>query len=71
MNLAATWKKWRQNLEFYLTAMMKGKNEEDEYTMFLFLMQKQDILNIMDWDKKQDAQANQTEEDDTYLLRLF
>lgn len=71
MNLAATWKKWKQNLEFYLTAMMKGKNEEDEYTMFLFLMQKQDILNIMDWDKKQDAQANQTEEDDTYLLRLF
>lgn len=71
MNLAATWKKWRQNLEFYLTAMMKGKNEEDEYTMFLFLMQKQDIFNIMDWDKKQDAQANQTEEDDTYLLRLF
>ena len=71
MNLAATWKKWRQNLEFYLNAMMKGKNEEDEYTMFLFLMQKQDIFNIMDWDKKQDAQANQTEEDDTYLLRLF
>lgn len=71
MNLAATWKKWKQNLEFYLTAMMKGKNEEDEYTMFLFLMQKQDIFNIMDWDKKQDAQANQTEEDDTYLLRLF
>ena len=71
MNLAATWKKWRQNLEFYLTAMMKGKNEEDKYTMFLFLMQKQDIFNIMDWDKKQDAQANQTEEDDTYLLRLF
>ena len=71
MNLAATWKKWKQNLEFYLTAMMKGQNEEDEYTMFLFLMQKQDIFNIMDWDKKQDAQANQTEEDDTYLLRLF
>lgn len=71
MNLAATWKKWRQNLEFYLTAMIKGRNEEDEYTMFLFLMQKQDIFNIMDWDKKQDEQENQTEEDDTYLLRLF
>ena len=65
MNLAATWKK------FYLTAMIKGRNEEDEYTMFLFLMQKQDIFNIMDWDKKQDEQENQTEEDDTYLLRLF
>lgn len=71
MNLAATWKKWRQNLEFYLTAMIKGRNEEDEYTMFLFLMQKQDIFNIMDSDKKQDEQENQTEEDDTYLLRLF
>ena len=52
MNLAATWKK------FYLTAMIKGRNEEDEYTMFLFLMQKQDIFNIMDWDKKQDEQEN-------------
>lgn len=23
--LAATWKKWKQNMEFYLTAMMKRK----------------------------------------------
>ena len=36
-NLAATWKKWRQNMEFYLTAMMRGKTEEEKYSVFLFL----------------------------------
>ena len=29
-NLAASWKKWRQNMEFYLTAMMRGKAEEEK-----------------------------------------
>ena len=36
-NLAARWKKWRQNMEFYLTAMMRGKTEEEKYSVFLFL----------------------------------
>ena len=37
-NLAATWKKWKQNMEFYLTAMMKEKTEEEKYSVFLFLI---------------------------------
>ena len=28
-NLAATWKKWKQTMTFYLTAMMKDKSEEE------------------------------------------
>ena len=64
-NLAAKWKKWRQNMEFYLTAMMRRKTEEDKFSVFLFLIREQgrDIFNTMGWDKKVDAQRNQTEED--------
>ena len=65
-NLAARWKKWRQNMEFYLTAMMRGKTEEEKYSVFLFLIGEhgKDIFNTIEWDKKVDAQENQTEEDD-------
>ena len=36
-NLAATWKKWRQNMKVYLTGIMRGKIEEEKYSVFLFL----------------------------------
>ena len=64
-NLAATWKKWRQNMEFYLTAMMREKTEEEKYSVFLFLIGEQgrDIFKTIEWDKKVDTQGNQTEED--------
>ena len=72
-NLAVTWKKWRQNMEFYLTAMMRGKTEEEKYSLFLFLIgeQRRDIFNTIQWDKKVDAQGNQTEEDDITMKKLF
>ena len=72
-NLAATWKKWRQNMEFYLTAMMRGKTEEEKYSVFLFLIGEQgrDIFNTIEWDKKVDAQGDQTEEDDITVKKLF
>ena len=71
--LAATWKKWRQNMEFYLTAMMRGKSEEEKYSVFLFLIGEQgrDIFNTIEWDKKLDAQGNQTEEDGVTVKKLF
>ena len=45
-NLAATWKKWRENMEFYLTGMMRRKTEEHK-CVFLFLIGEQgrDIFN--------------------------
>ena len=42
--LAATWKKWKQNMEFYLTAMMKGKTEEEKYSVFLFLISEKEEM---------------------------
>ena len=71
-NLAATWKRWRQNMEFYLTAMMRGKTEEEKYSVFLFLIGEQgrNIFNTVEWDKKVDAQGSQTEEDDITVGNL-
>ena len=72
-NLVATWKKWRQSMEFYLTAMMRRKTEEEKYSVFLFLIGEQgrDIFNTVEWDKKVDAQGNQAEEDYTTVKKLF
>ena len=69
----ATWKKWRQNIQFYLTARMRGKTEEEKYSVLLFLIGKQgrDIFNTIEWEKKIDTQGNQTEEDDITVKKLF
>ena len=72
-NLAATWKKWKQNMEFYLTAVMRGKSEEEKYSVFLFLIGEQgrDIFNTMEWEKKVDAEGNETDEDNITVKELF
>ena len=72
-NLAAAWKKWRQNMEFCLTDMIRGKIEEEKYSVFLFLIGKQgrNIFNTTEWVKKADALGNQTEEDDITVKKLF
>ena len=72
-NLAATWKKWKQNMEFYLTAMMKGKTEEEKYSVFLFLIGEQgrDVFNTMQWEKKRDEEGNPTDEDEITVKQLF
>ena len=69
-NLTATWKKWRQDMESYLTAMMIGNTEEEKYNVFLFLIGEQgrDIFNTIEWDKKVDAQRNKTEADITVKM---
>ena len=48
-NLAAIWKKWRKNMGLYLTAMMRGKSEEENYSVFLFLIGEQgkDVLAFL------------------------
>ena len=47
-------------MEFHLTAMMRGKTEEEKYNVFLFLIGEQGrgIFNTLEWDKKVDAQGN-------------
>ena len=39
-NWAVAWKKWKQNMEFYLTAhaMRGGNTEEEENRVLLFLV---------------------------------
>ena len=47
-------------MEFYLTAMMRGKTEEEKYSVLLFLIGEQgrDIFNTIEWDKKVDGQRD-------------
>ena len=72
-NLAATWKKWKQTMTFYLTAMMKDKSEEERYSAFLFMIGEQgrEIFNTMEWEKIQDADGNPTEGDNITINELF
>ena len=58
---------------FYLTAVMRGKTEEEKYSVFLFLIREQgrDIFNTIERGKKVDAQWNQTKEDDITVKKLF
>ena len=60
-------------MEIYLTAMVRGKTEKERYNVFLFLIggRGRDIFNTVEWDKKVDAQRNQTEEDDITVKKLF
>ena len=60
-------------MEFYLNVMMRGKTEKEKYSMFLFLIGEQgrDIFNTIEWDKKLDAQGDQTEEDDITVKKVF
>ena len=62
-NLAVTRKKWKQNMEFYLTAIMRGKTEEGKCNVFLFLIGEQgrDVFNTMTWEKKRNAESNPTD----------
>ena len=72
-NLAVTWKKWKQNMEFYLTAVMRGRTEEEKYSVFLFLIGEQgrDVFNTMTWGIKEDEQGNPTNEDNITVQELF
>ena len=46
-DLAVTWRKWKQNTEFYLIAMIKGKSKEQKYSVLLFFSMLLIILLII------------------------
>ena len=72
-NLAATWKKWKQTMTFYLTAVMKDKSEEEKYSAFLLLIgeQSREMFNTMEWEKIQNADGNPMEEECITINELF
>ena len=59
-------------MEFYLTAMMRGKTEE-KYTMFLFSIGQQgrDVFNTMTWEKKRNAKGNPTDKVNITVRQLI
>ena len=60
-------------MEFYLTAMMRGKTEEEKYTMFLFSIGQQgrDVFNTMTWEKKRNAKGNATDKVNITVRQLI
>ena len=60
-------------MEFYLTAMMRGKAEEEKYTMFLFSIGQQgrDVFNTMTWEKKRNAKGNATDKVNITVRQLI
>ena len=70
-----TWQmeKWNQNMEFYLTAVVRGKAEEEKYSVLLFLIgeRERDVFNTMTWEKKGNAEGNSVDEDDITVQQLF
>ena len=59
-NLGDTCKRWKQNMEFYLTATIRRKTEGEKYSVFLFLTGEQgrDVFNTMTWEKKRAVGSN-------------
>ena len=72
-NLAEAWKKWKQTMLLYLTAVMNGKTEEEKYSVFLYMIGEKgrDIFNTWTWNKKRDANDEPTNEDDITINLLM
>ena len=66
-SLAATWRKWKQTMQFYLNAVMSGKAEDEQSSIFLFVIDERgrEIFNTFAWNKKI-RDGVETEEDDIY-----
>ena len=70
-SLAATWRKWKQTMQFYLNVVMSGKAEEEQSSIFLFVIGERgrEIFNTFAWNKKIRDGA-ETEEDDITVKTL-
>ena len=53
-SLAATWRKWKQTMQFYLNVVMSGKAEEEQSSIFLFVIGERgrEIFNTFAQNKK-------------------
>ena len=56
-NLAVTWKKWKQTMMLYLSAVMNDRSEEERYSTILFVIGEggREIFAMWIWDKVQDG----------------
>ena len=72
-NVAETWRRWRQNMQFYIDATMSKKTEKEKYSFFLFWMGEADreIFNTWVWPKVTSEGGQPTEEDDITVAALF
>ena len=72
-NVAETWRKWRQNMQFYINATMSKKTEKEKYSFFLFSIGEagREIFNTWIWPKVVNDEGEPTDEDDITIAALF
>ena len=72
-NLEETWNKWIKNMNFYLTATVKAKSDEEKYCAFLFLIGERgrEIYSNWTWEKKRNADGEETDEIDISLAKII
>jgi hypothetical protein len=72
-NVAETWRRWRQNMQFYIGATMAKKTEKEKYSVFLFSIGEagRELFNTWIWPKVVDDKNEPTDEDDITVAALF
>ena len=71
-NVAETWRRWRQNMQFYIDVTMSKKTEKEKYSFFLFSMGEagREIFHTWVWPKVTSEDGQPTEEDDITVAAL-
>jgi hypothetical protein len=72
-NVAETWRRLRQNMQFYIDATMAKKIEKEKYSFFLFSIGEagREIFNIWIWPKVKNDKNEPTDEDEITVAALF
>jgi hypothetical protein len=72
-NVAETWRRWRQNMQFYIDATMAKKTEKEKYSFFLFSNGEagREIFNTWMWPKVVDDKNEPTDEDEITVAAIF
>ena len=72
-NLAENWRKWKQNIKFYLDAIPDMITEKQKYSAFLLLVGEEghEIFDTWTWLKKEGEDGEPTDEDDITIEGLF
>ena len=72
-NVSAEWRKWKQNMQLYLDAVMSTKTPKEKYSAFLYVIGQRgrDIFNSFTFTKIKDENGVDTDQDEITVAILF
>ena len=72
-NVSAEWRKWKQNMQLYLDAVMSTKTPKEKYSAFLYVIGQRgrDIFNSFTFTKIKDENGVDTDQDEITVGILF